>query len=213
MAGMSEAASTYRVRRATVDDLQSLTALWEAMHFPAAELEPRLTEFQVVEAPDGKLLGALALEISGRHGLLHREAFSDFALADALRHSLWERMQSVAKNHGLVRIWTKETAPFWCHSGLHAASPEELKKLPEVWTALPGDWLTIQFRDEEAVEASLDKEFVKFREAAKEQTEQALQRAKILKYGATFMAIILAAVVCAISIYMLKNRGNIPPPP
>lgn len=86
------------------------------------ELERRLTEFQVVETLDGQLFGALGMEISGRHGRLHSEAFSDFALADVLRPHLWERMQSVATNHGLVRVWTREKTPFWCHSGLHPAT-------------------------------------------------------------------------------------------
>jgi N-acetylglutamate synthase-like GNAT family acetyltransferase len=159
---MSEA--DYQVRRATVDDLHSLKALWESMRFPAVELERRLTEFQLAETPDGELLGALAMEIAGRHGRLHSEAFNDFALAEPLRQRLWERMQSLATNHGLVRIWAQETAPFWSHNGFLAADPESLKKLPAAWNDLPPAWLTLRLRDEEAVEMSLDKEFVRFKE-------------------------------------------------
>src|SRR5437773_781501 len=103
----------YRVRRATLDDVKTLSALWQTMRFPSGELEKRVTEFQVAESTDGKLLGALGLQIAGRQGRLHSEAFSDFALADTLRPLLWERLQAVASNHGLVRLWTQERTPFW----------------------------------------------------------------------------------------------------
>ena len=80
--------SVYSVRRATVDDLAALLALWEAMHFSVADLERRLTEFQIVESEDGTLQGAVGLEINDRNGRLHSEAFKDFALADTLRDHL-----------------------------------------------------------------------------------------------------------------------------
>src|SRR4051794_18584643 len=200
----------YRVRRATVDDLPGLNALWESMHFPALELEKKLTEFQLAETPDGQLLGALGMEIAGRHGRLHSEAFNDFALADLLRQHLWERMQSLATNHGMVRIWTQETAPFWTHSGLLPAEPESLKKLPAAWNTLPPQWLTLRLRDEEAVEVSLDKEFAKFKEFEKEGTDKAMRQARTLKMVATLLAIVLALLVGVISIYVLKNSGILP---
>ncbi|MDB6112923.1 MAG: hypothetical protein JWR69_4673 [Pedosphaera sp.] len=204
--------SDYQVRRATVDDLQGLQALWGAMHFPALDLEKRLTEFQVVATPDGQLLGALGLEILGRHGRLHSEAFNDFAIADALRQRLWDRMQSVATNHGLVRLWTQENAPFWSHSGLLPADADNLKKLPPAWDTLPPGWLSIALRDEAAVEISLDKEFARFKEFEKARTEQALGRARTLKVIATVLALVLAVIVVAISIYVFKNRGLLPGP-
>jgi len=197
----------YRVRRATLDDRKALAALWNAMHLPAGDLERRLTEFQVVEALDGSLLGALAIEISGRQGRIHSEAFADFALADVLRAHLWQRMQSVATNHGLARVWTQEKAPFWCHCGLHPAAAAELKKLPENWNALAGGWLTQQLRDEEALAASLDNEFAQFKDAARMQTEETLRRARVMKFIATFVALILAALVIVGSLYLLKSRG------
>ena len=44
--------SNSRVRRATLDDLTPLTALWQTMHFPAEEMGKRITEFQVAEGAD-----------------------------------------------------------------------------------------------------------------------------------------------------------------
>jgi len=122
--------SKYRVRRATLDDIGQLTAIWESMQYPTQELARRVTEFQVAECADGKILGAVGVQMAERQGLLHSEAFSDFALAEHLRPLLWDRVQTVATNHGLLRVWTQEQAPFWNHCGLLKADADALQKLP-----------------------------------------------------------------------------------
>src|SRR5262252_4052134 len=106
-------ASDYRVRRATLEDIGKLTELWRSMRFPAEDLSKRVTEFQIAEEAEGKLLGAIGLQIAERQGRIHSEGFNDFALAEQLRPMLWDRLNSLATNHGLLRLWTKEDAPFW----------------------------------------------------------------------------------------------------
>ncbi|MDB6125727.1 MAG: hypothetical protein JWQ71_4720 [Pedosphaera sp.] len=202
--------SNYEVRRATVDDLADLIPLWESMHFSTPELEKRLTEFQVARSAEGKLVGAIGIQIDGRHGRLHSEAFNDFAVADHLRQLLWTRMQSIAQNHGLVRLWTQETAPFWKQSGFQLAIAEVLPRLPMGWASPDNDWLTLQLRDEQAVEASLDKEFARFMESEKQRTQGMFRQARTLKQVAMLVAVLLAFVVIIISVYMLKNRGALP---
>src|SRR2546425_12217948 len=118
----------YRVRRATLDDIGQLSALWQSMHLAADGLSKRVTEFQVAESAEGKLLGAVGLQIAERQGCVHSEAFTDFALAEHLRPLLWERLQSIAVNHGLRRLWTQEKAPFWNHCGLVQPEAETLQK-------------------------------------------------------------------------------------
>ena len=54
------------IRRATVDDLPALHALWLAAQLPADKLKDRVTEFQVVEA-DGKFAGAIGVQIVRQH--------------------------------------------------------------------------------------------------------------------------------------------------
>src|SRR5438309_10992102 len=129
------------------------------MHFPPEDLSKRITEFQVAEAADGKLAGGLGLQIAEKQGRVHSEAFSDFSLADQLRPMLWERVHAVAVNHGLLRLWTQEQAPFWNHCGLLKADAETLEKLPAVWRPLPSHWLTLKLKDDIETLVSLDKEF------------------------------------------------------
>ncbi len=199
--------SNYRLRRATLDDLTSLMALWQTMHLPAEELGKRITEFQVAESADGKLLGAVGLQIVERQGRLHSEAFTDFSLADSLRPLLWERIQAVARNHGLLRLWTQEKAPFWGRCGLQPADAESIQKLPALWRSAPADWLTLKLKDDLETVMSLDKEFAMFMDAEKQRTARAFQHARMLKVAATFIALIVLVVVLAGGLLVIKKRG------
>jgi N-acetylglutamate synthase-like GNAT family acetyltransferase len=199
----------FQIRRATVEELPALTELWRVMRFEPADLVPRLTDFQVAMGPDGQLLGALAVEISGRQARLHSEAFTDFALADDLRKAFWARAQALAANHGAVRVWTQEHAPFWRQLGLAAPEAGKLEKLPEPWAKLPGNWFTMQLRDEEAIEHALDKEFARFI-AMEKSGRDPMRPVKMLNTIATWLAILLAFLVIGGALYVLIHRGQLP---
>ena len=196
----------YRVRRATLDDIAHLSALWRSMQLPAQQLEKRLTEFQLAESDDGKLVGAVGLQIVGRQGRVHSEAFSDFSVADQARPLLWERLQAIATNHGLASLWTQEPAPFWKHCGLVSAAAEALHKLPAAWQAVPGDWLTLQLKEETAAHVSADKEFALFMEAEKQRTQRAFQTVRRLKFIANFIAFALAILALAVLVYWIRKN-------
>jgi N-acetylglutamate synthase-like GNAT family acetyltransferase len=182
----------YQVRRANVDDLAQLISLWQAVQLPIVDLERRVTEFQVIEK-DGTLVAAIGLHIHQHDGLLHSEAFSDFGLAEALRPLLWERVEKVATNHGLFRIWTQETAPFWKRGVFHSAIKEQLDQRPKSFAERENqEWLVKQLRETTAAPINLDKEFERFKESERARTEEIMSQAKLLKGVATFLAIVLA---------------------
>lgn len=200
----------YRVRRATLDDVGQLAGLWNSMRFAADDLAKRITEFQVAEQAGGRLLGAVGLQISERQGLIHSEGFTDFAMAEQLRPLLWERLNSVAINHGLVRLWTEEEAPFWSHCGLTQPDAEVLQKLPVSWRSSKSRWLCLKLRDEPEAVISLDKEFALFMEAEKQRTARAFQQARILKLVATLVAVALFGAVLLGAIYLMRNNFQLP---
>lgn len=177
------------------------------MQIPSEELESKLTEFQIAVSPDGEVAGAVGLEILERQGRIHSEVFLDFSLADGLRELLWPRLFSIAKSHGLARIWTIETAPFWKTNGLHPAKPEDLKKLPQAWSALKGDWLTLQLRDEEALEAALEKAVTEFKSETVLLRKKAEKPLRTLNVIATIFAVIFAGAVILASVYMLRHSS------
>ena len=196
----------YRVRRATVDDLEELRDLWRVMNLPAPELERRVTEFQVVESADGRIHGALAIEIYTRQGRVHGEAFSDFALADALRELLWQRLQALALSHGIARMWTREDAPFWKRLGFKAPDEAALKRLPDAWTPESGRLLTLALRDEEALEKALQANFDLLKAEERRRTENLFRHGKTVKFVVTMITVVLALFVIIMSVRILLNR-------
>src|SRR5574341_960854 len=159
-----------QVRRATIEDLPKLIELWRQERLTPADLEKRFKEFQVAAAPDGEVLGAVGLQVAGKEGFLHSEVFSRFDLAETLRDQLWQRVQVIARNFGLVRVWTQFATPFWRQT-LRPATPEELAKLPAAFAALAQPWLVAQLREESTL-PGIDQEFALFREAERERTEK-----------------------------------------
>jgi N-acetylglutamate synthase-like GNAT family acetyltransferase len=201
--------TSYRVRRATLDDLAVLRPVWQSMHLPVVELEKHLTEFQTVEAADGKIVGAVGFHIAEKQGLLHSEAFSDFAAADAARPLLWERFQVLAANHGIFRVWTRESAPFWKSLGFQPANPELLPRLPAAWNRpdQKDGWLTLQLKDEQAV-VSMEKELALFMEAEKQRTARMFDQARVLKGIATVLAVGFAIFVL-VALILLFRKGPV----
>ncbi len=201
--------SNFRVRRATLDDIGQLMALWQSMNFATAELARRITEFQVATAADGTLVGALGLQVLDRQGRVHSEAFTDFALADHLRPFLWERVHTLAKNLGLLRLWTQENAPFWQHCGLVRPDAEALEKLPAPWQALPPGWLTEKLREDVEAIVSADQAFSLFMQSEKQRSQRALAQAKMLKTAATVLALIFLVFVLGAAVYVLLQRRRL----
>jgi N-acetylglutamate synthase-like GNAT family acetyltransferase len=201
--------STIRIRRATTDDFRSLQALWNSMCLPAAELEKRLTEFQVVEADDGQIIGAIGVQITGRHALLHSEGYTDFSVADAARQLFWERIQTIAAHHGVFRLWTQENSPFWVRWGFQPATLELLERLPAEWKRSEGKWLTIQLKDEAAL-AAVEKELEAFRESEKKRTAETLDQARTMTTTITVIAFILGIALIGVAIFLFMRRGFLP---
>ncbi len=177
------------------------------MRLPADELEKRLKEFQVVENAGGTVLGAVGIQFSKQHALLFGEGFSDFAVADAARQLFWERIQSLAANHGVFRIWTREDSPFWKRWGFHPADAEILSRLPEEWKTSEGGWFTLELKNEEAVTAALQSKFAGFMDAEKEQTARVAAKARVLRNIIIVVGFTIGILGIAIAAYLLLH-GN-----
>jgi N-acetylglutamate synthase-like GNAT family acetyltransferase len=200
----------FRIRRATVDDLAALRALWTSMRLSADELEKRLIEFQVIEAERGPLLGAIGIQIAGSHALLHSEGYTDFAAADSARELFWQRIQILAANHGVFRLWTQERSPFWTRFGFQPANTETLVRLPNEWkNEFEGAWLTMQLKDEKKIADALEKEFATFMQSEKMQSTRVSEQARTLKTTVTVIAFAIAILCFGVAIYLLLHRNSL----
>ena len=202
-----------QVRRATVEDLPQLTVLWQQENLPAAELETRFKEFQVVQGAGGEVLGTIGLQVTGNQGRLHSEALLRPEQSDAFRQKLWDRIALVAQNFGLVRVWIESSAPFWQHTvGFSPAGAEALTKLPPEFGNAPHGWSVLQLKEETAAGAtSIDKEFALFREAERERTEKMFRQARVLKMLAAVIAVAVFGLVVVWAVLFFKHRGQMAP--
>jgi len=184
------------LRRATVDDLEGLKVLWERANLQVLDLERRLTEFQIAVTESGELLGALGLQIDSKQGKIHSEALTTPEHQDTIREQLWQRILVVARNHGLVRLWTEESSPFWTQQGFHEIDADDVqKKLPARFGDSTKHWHVLQLREESATTLSLEREFELFQAAQKESSDRMMEQAK--RFKAVAYSILTVAVLVA----------------
>ena len=205
--------SQYIVRRANVDDLGGLKLLWERSRLQVLDLEKHLTEFQLIVSLEGDLIGAIGLHVEGKQAHLHNEAFTQPEDEDAFRLMLWERLRTLARNHGLARLWTREEAPFWHQVGFADAEPELLKKLPPGFGDTRGRWLTIQLREDLAAVLSLEQEFELFQQASKAHTDEVMAQARRLKTFAYTVVFVVSAAILALGGYLVVKSLSGPARP
>jgi len=197
-----------RVRRATVDDLETLKALWADMRLSPEALEPRLTEFQVVENSENQLLGAVGLQISGQHALLHSEGYSDFGVADPARDLFWERIQKIAANQGVFRIWTQERSPFWKSFGFQPPAADLLPRLPETWkNEFEGGWLTLQLKDEAVINAAIEKHVTTFLATEKMETQRVSEKVRGLNTIIIIAGFTIGFISIGFAVYLFIHRN------
>jgi N-acetylglutamate synthase-like GNAT family acetyltransferase len=189
----------YQVRRACVEDLPELCRLWEEALLPVADLEKRFREFQVVTDNAGMFLGAIGLLMLGTHACLHSEVFANPQREDECRDLLWERVMALSHNHGLVRIWTQEDAPYWHHLGFKPANAEQLQQMPVAFGSAEEKWLTLSLRDEAVAQKAIEQEFAVFMMQQKEESSRLMQRAQVIKYAAAALVLIVAAIMIAMA--------------
>ena len=200
----------FTIRRATVEDLSALKQLWRQAGLSVLEEERHLTEFQVMLSPDGGLIGAAGLHLNGKQGKIHSEAFTKPEHEESFRPHLWERLRSVARNHGLTRLWTLENSPFWHReAGFALAGEDQLKKFPAGFGDRHAPWQTLQIKDESIAAVSLEHEFELFQQAQKESTDQVLRKARQLKVLAYILMIPVLAVVAYVIIGVVQRGPNL----
>jgi N-acetylglutamate synthase-like GNAT family acetyltransferase len=194
-----------QIRRATVDDLPALKAMWAASNWPVDELENRLTEFHVVES-GGQFAGALGLQVVRQHALLHSEDYTDFGVADEARKQFWERIQKISANLGVFRLWTREKSPFWRGWGFQSASPETLERLPEEWKNREGQWLTLELKNEDAINKAMKVQFAGLMAEEQQQTARMMEKARVLRAIVIIGGFGIFFICLAVAFYLVTHR-------
>jgi len=203
------------VRRATVDDLPGLATLWARCGLQVLDLERHLTEFQLVSSWDGDLEGAQALRVQGHEGFLHGEAFVRPEQNDEFRQMLWDRVRNLARNHGLVRLWTQEEGPFWHQvAGFEAAPAETLRKLPPAFGHPHGRWFVCVLRHDAPGGISLEREFEVFQQSSRASLDRVLDQTRKLRIAGYLVAAAVFLGVFGLAVYLAirgaREQGGAP---
>jgi N-acetylglutamate synthase-like GNAT family acetyltransferase len=190
-------------RRATVEDLPQLLALWRLEQLPAEALERRLTEFQVVSDDAGQVLAALGLQLAGVQGHLHSEAIAKPELSDTLRALLWNRLQIIIQNHALERLWTQLNSIWWRERGFERATDELLKLRPAAFPLNNQEWLVVTLRAANAT-AALEREFAEIKALQAQEREKAQVRIRWMKRAALGVTVVVFLIVVVWAFVMVK---------
>jgi hypothetical protein len=181
-----------QVRRATVDDLPKVHRFFEAQKLPAATLEKRLTDFQAAFNEQEEVVAVAGLHLEKQQGRIHTIQTIAGEKEAELQKILWDRIQSVARNHGLYRLWMEP--PLWPGQSLPAATVKELERLPPTFGDKNKPWHVLQLKEELEQALSLDREFELFTLSQKEDAEKVMRQAKALKTLAYVIAALFVAV-------------------
>lgn len=197
-------------RRATVEDLPALQALWQQADLPWMELERFATEFQVVPAEvPGVLLAAIGLLVEGNDALLHTEAVADPELADELRVTLWNRVQIVARNQGVQRIWTQEDADYWRASGFSKPSPAMLGAATATFVDKSAEWQVFELLDPDKAKHMVDEQMAIWEAARAQEAEELQEKIRRFRTFAFGLAGLVTLGALGIFFYVILRHPEI----
>ena len=196
------------LRRATLDDLDQLRALWVIAKLPVEDFEKRFTEFQVAVDENDLIVATMALYHTKQQGLVHSEIYYDLEWEPALRAKLWQRVLVLAKNYGVLRLWTQSSVSFWREQGWKDPDFKALQAMPPLFGHPHSGWLTLPLIN--ASIASVEKQLEVFAQAQRESREQSQEQARRLKVLATglVIAITLGVLVLAAYTFFLFSRKS-----
>lgn len=202
----------YTIRRATLDDLETLRGLWRENRLPEYDLDKRFTEFQVAVDANDWILGALAVRFSGPHGELHSQAIRRADLETELREALWERALHLAQQQGTLRLWTRLSGEIWADRGFAPAPQALLAELPPALGAPADTWRTLKIRDEPLKLIAAEEQLEAFIELERSRTERMIARGRFMKLFATGFIFLVFTFAIAALFYVLRRRRRTPPP-
>ncbi|MBM3824395.1 MAG: hypothetical protein FJ404_16175 [Verrucomicrobia bacterium] len=194
-------------RRANIDDLPALKTLWTQHGIEASEAERQITEFQVAFDERQILAGCAAVRVSGQNALIHSEAYAQPESAGLVRATLWPRVQSLARNLGLFRLWIRSPDEFWKSNGFGDPTEMARKKWPEEWGPQTPPLACLVLREESLELISIEKEFELFQQAQKESTEKVFRQARFAK---AFALLVLAVGVAVVVIFLGRTFTRTP---
>ncbi len=197
-------------RRATVEDLPALQALWQIGGLPADELEKFLTEFQVVAGEgEGVLLGAIGLMVEGNDALLHSEALAPGDEGDEIRAALWRRLQIVARNQGIHRLWTQEDADYWRTGGFGAVPAETVSAATAAFVDKTSTWLVCDLIDPAKAKQLVTEQMAIWHATRTQESDELQGKIRTFRNASLLIAAVVVVLMIGMVVFVLRQRPEI----
>ena len=200
-------------RRATVEDLPALQALWQIGGLPAEELEKFLTEFQVVPGEgEGVLLGAIGLMVEGDDALLHSEALAPGDggdEGDEIRAALWRRLQIIARNQGIHRLWTQEDADYWRTGGFGAAPAETVSAATAAFVDKTATWLVCDLIDPAKAKQLVTEQMAIWHATRTQEADELQGKIRAFRNASLLIVAVVVVLMIGIVVFVLRQRPEI----
>ncbi|MEY3273287.1 MAG: hypothetical protein RLZZ341_2188 [Pseudomonadota bacterium] len=196
-----------RARRATVDDLPGLHALWQRAGLPWDQLERFVTEFILVPNDDGLPLAAIGLQAEGDQGLVHSEAILPGQDEPMLRSALWERLRIIARNQGIARLWTLEDAAFWTAT-FQPALAGDVEGLKATFADPTTSWWTFVLRDPARAQRLLDERMALWEAHRQSDADRFSEAIARIRQGAFIVAGLVVAMMIGMVVYLVARRPD-----
>lgn len=197
------------IRRATLDDIETLRGLWREFRLPEHELEKRFTEFQLAVDAQGWIVGALALRFAGHQGQVHSLAIRRADLEPVLLPAFWERLVAIAHRQGTYRLWSREHGAWWNLTGFGPATAADRSQLPPSFGE-SDRWLTLKLRDEPLKLIAAEEQLAAYVEMERLKTERLVRRGRFLKIIVTALAAALFATALAVLLVLVRRSRPTP---
>jgi len=192
------------IRRATSDDLEQLTPLWQMEGLAADELAPRFTEFIVAVDADNRIHAAIGLNAVGDQGELHSEVIGVAENGDQLRSVVWPKLKLICQGYGLLRLWTRLGSPFWRAQGFHHPKPAIAEQMPGEFGVPDPDWLVMPLKGSDALAESVDRHMTMLRAMNEAETERTREMARRMKFIAGILLVLVGAMVAIWSLVLFR---------
>lgn len=197
-------------RRATIEDLPALQALWQRAGLPWQELEAYVAEFLVVTRDDGaELLAALGLLVEHNDALLHPEALAETEDADELRAALWRRVQILARNQGIQRLWTQEDADYWRTVGFALPAPPTVAGTTATFVDKSAAWLLCEMIDPDKAKQIVSEQMAIWQAARAQEAAELQAKIRRFRNFAMLLASLVTISTLAIFLYVILRHPEI----
>ena len=158
---------------------------------------------------EGVLLGAIGLMVEGNDALLHSEALAPGDEGDEIRAALWRRLQIVARNQGIHRLWTQEDADYWRTGGFGAAPAETVSAATAAFVDKTSTWLVCDLIDPAKAKQLVTEQMAIWHATRTQEADELQGKIRAFRNASLLVAAVVVVLMIGMVVFVLRQRPEI----